>query len=1256
MSTVHNALSPLKPQQYKGKSSGIVFGIDVGTTFSGVSYTILRSGETPKVHRVMRYSCQASGDRKIPSIMYYEGTEMKAAGAQAVTNETQLDAEFKGWRKIEHFKMHFRPTGIEICTNDLELSTLPDDLTPTKVMGDFLRYLYTESLEYIRAHHIDVNEILDDIRGRKSFVLSLPNGWTGLPQQRLREAAVIGGLVKNDNEARSKIKLVSEGEASALTCLANGLHTPDLKAGYRFIIADAGGGTLDITSYEITSTSPTFEMKEIAPSDSRFSGSVFVNMRAKIFLQEKLKGTRFLNPGELDVIVDNVFESSTKRIFSDISRAYWLQIGSRGDNDANIGLRMGNLRFDGVDLAKCFEFSVSEAVESIKGQISACGGKPMAIGGFGCSPWLLKQLKEGLRDIGSTVKNPNTNLANAVADGNIFFALQHTVCARYTRTTFGVEYSAVYQMSDPEHRARTQFVVEDPDGALVIPGMYDIIVKKGTEVQVANRHSTAYQRFVDLSDLENDYFIDKIICYSGELPAPTLYKGNEDRFMTACTIKTDTSGLTFKLHKYGRNGKKYWSTKYEIELSFGGPELEARLKLVEKRQAQLAKEGERGTYRDKRKKSTGQWEELRRDVTNDTIHVSGTQAAIKYNAQLTFILTKLPVDIGLDVPCFPALLPSDTPVILRNLAYERAATLFNLAALYSQLAIAEDHAHPDGIKRASAYYQNAAGSLSYLIGSALPALTQSLEVNTRVNELTESFLHSLEYLMLAQAQECVWQKAVMDHLKNGLVAKLAAKVASYYRLSYSSAQESTTSQAFPPEWISHTHAKQLHFEAAAQFRKSIDDVEANKYGLELSRLLEARNLAKKGYDLGRRAYVSRPVLNDVRSLLDILEKNIARAERDNDLIYHHDVPPTSALPVIQDISMVQSVVPAALQDPKAAIGKDNVISGELVGWGAKVAIEIYLDRVRNWVKEEVTNRVTELDSLADSTLRELDLPACLEALDKQVGLPPSLLRKAEEVRLCDGPKSIGTTLESADLMSQRCREILDQAMDILDQEASEDEGIRKNAKKDGRVWDRLPSYEANVGLTNKEKRYRQMLTHAADADETVRSKWEQWEEAITRLTWEDKELEDWVPSTTAKPSKRKDPSQAQTQAHARALRVHLEALDDLRSERAQLASRANWLVDADDVTPRIMRKATAFELWTKVEPVMFEDTLDQEMNKYEKFKDGIEAGADRQVELLDLIRSRHEQFIQSRRQDPFGKLYVTWKRELSSITIFQGSM
>ena len=48
-----------------------------------------------------RYPHQKVGDNKIPSVIYYKGREMKAAGAQAVTTEVQHDAEFEGWRKIE---------------------------------------------------------------------------------------------------------------------------------------------------------------------------------------------------------------------------------------------------------------------------------------------------------------------------------------------------------------------------------------------------------------------------------------------------------------------------------------------------------------------------------------------------------------------------------------------------------------------------------------------------------------------------------------------------------------------------------------------------------------------------------------------------------------------------------------------------------------------------------------------------------------------------------------------------------------------------------------------------------------------------------------------------------------------------------------------------------------------------------------------------------------------------------------------------
>lgn len=69
-------------------------------------------------------------------------------------------------------------------------------------------------------------------------------------------------------------------------------------------------------------------------------------------------------------------------------------------------------------------------------------------------------------------------------------------------------------------------------------------------------------------------------------------------------------------------------------------------------------------------------------------------------------------------------------------------------------------------------------------------------------------------------------------------------------------------------------------------------------------------------------------------------------------------------------------------------------------------------------------------------------------------------------------------------------------MDILDNEASEDEAARKGA-----TLNRLPSHEANVELVEKEKRYRSILAQAASSDEVVRQKWDEWEKNILELTW-----------------------------------------------------------------------------------------------------------------------------------------------------------
>ena len=91
--------------------------------------------------------------------------------------------------------------------------------------------------------------------------------------------------------------------------------------------------------------------------------------------------------------------------------------------------------------------------------------------------------------------------------------------------------------------------------------------------------------------------------------------------------------------------------------------------------------------------------------------------------------------------------------------------------------------------------------------------------------------------------------------------------------------------------------------------------------------------------------------------------------------------------------------------------------------------------------------------------------------------------------------------------------------------------------------------------------------------------------------------------------------------HARALRVLLESLDDLIRTRADYVRRATRLAESEDIRPRILKAASAIERWVEVQPSMFEDVIDDELSKYDKFREEIEEGKQQQEVLLDSIKA-----------------------------------
>lgn len=227
-------------------------------------------------------------------------------------------------------------------------------------------------------------------------------------------------------------------------------------------------------------------------------------------------------------------------------------------------------------------------------------------------------------------------------------------------------------------------------------------------------------------------------------------------------------------------------------------------------------------------------------------------------------------------------------------------------------------------------------------------------------------LESLEQLLLAQAQECFWSKAVKDGLKDGLISKLAVKVSDYYD---QAAEFGTKSDIISTEWIHHMTAKHHHFAAAAQYRASRECLEKQSYGEEVARLRDSVVCVNEALKEAR--WINKTVLGDLNSLKQRVTEDLKRAEKDNDVIYLMSVPPKSELKTLVRATMATAKVPPEVSNPSSTLSEKGAFGqplfARLVPYSVHIAVSIYEQR-----RDRLVNS-TIIDELEDSTnkLREL---------------------------------------------------------------------------------------------------------------------------------------------------------------------------------------------------------------------------------------------------------------------------------------------
>ncbi|GHJ85349.1 hypothetical protein NliqN6_1751 [Naganishia liquefaciens] len=614
----------------------------------------------------------------------------------------------------------------------------------------------------------------------------------------------------------------------------------------------------------------------------------------------------------------------------------------------------------------------------------------------------------------------------------------------------------------------------------------------------------------------------------------------------------------------------------------------------------------------------------------------------KYYAQVTFLSTKFPPDIGLEFTYHlpypaPYTFNSDPTISLASITYERAATLYNMASVYASLGAAENRAEIEGIKRALAYMQNAAGVFSYIRNELLPTLEREqssfggiAKSTTAGQDMTTSFLGALEKFCLAEAQECFWQRAVLEKYKNGLIAKLAVQVSEYYDAALTAAAEGPTPTAhyFPATWTSHVTVKRYHFDAAAQYRLSMDDLEKGRYGEEIARLQQAESLAKKALEAVKPG-LGGAVTSDLKSLQAILASSLKRAIRDNDLVYIQAIPPASQLSRITSASMVKAVVPPSVDNSLDWLlheGGGPLFSG-LVPYGVHLALSIYDDKKDTLVRTELHDKREELDALAATTLQSLGLPGSITALDRPTGLPPALLQKAEEIQAQGGVAKVQALLQEVSRVARANNDTLEEVFDILDQEATEEEMLHERHADIEHL--RPPSHEANRHLVDQAGKYRATLIQAKKSDGDVLTKWQEWVNLIGVLAGGEAGLERYIPS-----SGRGNP-EADITPTIRTLRSLLEDLDDARNHRARLVAEAQRVAQQDDIRSLVVQEAArlAHGGTGDVQTEWFEDIFEKELAKYHRLIEEMHAQQAKQERILANIKTKNETFIHEKQED-----------------------
>jgi molecular chaperone DnaK (HSP70) len=228
----------------------LVIGIDFGTTFTGVAYAYQFGTGTDamsisdmrnanrSMHIVRQWPSQSGASlEKTPTVIAYKNGNPPNWGARVKFGEQPQFAHFKlGLQENLGRLYHDSDSSVlggYLVEHDWRHPQLPHKRA-VDVTADYL----TCVVQYVLNDQLPMKYGAQFLQNQKvCYMITVPAVWSEKAKELTRQAAVSAGI------PRRKLMLITEPEAAAIYCSVL-CKEVDLREGSRFLVCDAGGGTV----------------------------------------------------------------------------------------------------------------------------------------------------------------------------------------------------------------------------------------------------------------------------------------------------------------------------------------------------------------------------------------------------------------------------------------------------------------------------------------------------------------------------------------------------------------------------------------------------------------------------------------------------------------------------------------------------------------------------------------------------------------------------------------------------------------------------------------------------------------------------------------------------------------------------------------------------------------------------------------------------------------------------------------------------